>query len=71
MLIERCLQLRLGPWIHLFEKDDANAEVLALFALDAKVVADLSAADEEAAGIFYVVVGEDVFEGRLAEFRDG
>ena len=62
MLVERGLQLGFGPGVELLEEDDADAEVLALFALDAEVVADLSAADEQAARVFDVVVGQDILE---------
>ena len=62
MLVERRFELGFGPGIELLEEDDAYAEVLAFGALDAEVVADLSAADEESARVFYVVVGEDILE---------
>src|SRR5271168_2329709 len=51
MLVERSLQLCLGPWIHLLEEDDADGHIFSLGTLDAEVVADLSAADEEAARV--------------------
>src|SRR5260370_31691077 len=69
MLIERCLKFGLGPGIHLLEEDDADAEVLALGALDAEVVADLSAAHQQAARVLHVVVGEDVLESFETEVR--
>ena len=71
MLVEGGLQFCFGPGVELLDEDDADAEVFALLALDAEVVADLAAADEQAARALDVVVGEDIFEGRLAELRDG
>src|SRR5882757_8859259 len=70
MLVERCLELGLGPGIHLLEEDDADAEVLAFGTLDAEVVADLATADEEAARVLHVVVGENILESFETEVRD-
>ena len=71
MLIECCLELFFGPRIQLLEEDDADGEVFALFALDAEVVSDLSGADEEAARVLHVVVGEHVLEVIECEVGDG
>jgi len=70
MLVERGVQFSFGPWVHLLEEDDADAEVLALFTLDAEVVADLAAADEQAARGFDVVVGEDVLKALDGEVSE-
>ena len=69
-LVQGCLQLFFGPGIQLLEEDDTDAEVLALGALHAEIVADLSAADQEAARVFHIVVGENVLEARESEVRD-
>ncbi len=71
MLIERCLEFFFGPGIELLEEDDADGEVFALFALDAEIVSDLSGADEQAARIFDVVVGQHVLEVIESEVGDG
>ena len=71
VLVERGLHLGFGPGVELLEEDDADADVLALLALDAQVVADLAGADEEAARVCDVVVREDVLEARRGEVGDG
>ena len=71
MLIERCLEFFHRPWIQLFEEDDADAEVFALFALHAEVVSDLSAADEQTTWVLHVVVGQNVLEVIETEVRYG
>ena len=71
VLVEGRLQFNFGPWVELLDEKDTDGHVFALCTLDAEVVADLSGADEEAARVFDVVVGQDVFEGGLAELGDG
>jgi hypothetical protein len=72
MLVERGLQLGLGPGVELLDEDDADGHVLALLALDAQVVADLAGADEQAARVLVtVVVGEDILEVVAAKSARG
>ncbi len=62
MLIQCSLELGFREGVELFEEDDADRVVFALGALDAQVVADLAAADEQAVGVGDGVVGENVLE---------
>src|SRR5271170_887577 len=71
MLIESSLQFLLRPGIELLEEDYADRHILALGTFDAEIVTDLAAADDEAAGIFDVIVGENVLEGGLAKLCYG
>ena len=80
VLVEGGLEFGFRPRVELLEEDDADGRGLffceaALRSLDAEVVADLAGADEQAAGMDDVVVGEDVLEVRMrrigAEVRDG
>lgn len=71
MLVDGGAELGFGKGIELLEEEDADGHVLALFALDAEIVADLAGGDDEAAGSFDVVVGKDVLEmvdGKVGHF---
>ena len=70
MLVECGLQFGFRPWVELLDEDDANGHVLAFGSLDAEVVADLSGADEQAAGSLTSLSGRTFWNG-FAEFGHG
>ena len=56
-----------GPGVELLDEDDGGVGELALFALDAEVVADLAAGDEEAGGVGTLVSGRTLRKRSVAK----
>ena len=64
---------KLGLWkrIELVEEQDCRGVVVAAAALHAELVADLSAGDQDALGVFHAGIGHNGKESRLGKILDG
>jgi hypothetical protein len=70
VLIQRGLQLGFGPGVELVEEDDGDRVVSSLGSFDTEIVADFAGADEDAARVGDLVVGDDVEEMVASEVGD-